>query len=111
MHSFKDYCRYRREAINNDFLMGTNETFVATRGNITLMKSFPSLNKIYSLIIQEEQQRSFTRGPLFNSENIAIMATPSHMIATTAPHCNFKTTNSGHKERPLCTYCNRKGHP
>lgn len=90
--------------------METNETFVATSGNITLVKSFPSLNEIDSLIIQEERQRSFTRGPLFNSENIAIMSTPSHMITTAAPHCNFKTTNSGHKERPLCTYCNRKEH-
>lgn len=35
------------------FLMRLNKTFLATHGNILLMKSFPSLNEIYSLIIQE----------------------------------------------------------
>ena len=42
------------------FLMGLNETYLPVPGNNLLMKLFPPLNKIYSLIIQDERQCAFT---------------------------------------------------
>lgn len=36
------------------FLMGLNESFSQIRGQILLMDPIPSLNKIFSLIIQED---------------------------------------------------------
>ena len=38
------------------FLMGINDYFLQVRTQILLMDPFPSLNKVYSLMIQEEAQ-------------------------------------------------------
>lgn len=57
------------------FLVGLSDNSLPIRGNILLMMPFPSLNEIYSLIIQEEQQRAFTRNPSFRRKNIAMLAT------------------------------------
>lgn len=37
------------------FLMGLNESYAQTRSQILLMDPIPSVNKIFSLIIQEER--------------------------------------------------------
>ena len=39
-------------------LMGLNESFAQVQGQILLRDPLPSLNKVYSLLIQEEKQRS-----------------------------------------------------
>jgi hypothetical protein len=39
------------------FLMGLNESFSQVRGQILLMDPLPSINKVFSLVIQEERQR------------------------------------------------------
>lgn len=39
------------------FLMGLNDTYAQIRGQILLMDPLPSVNKIFSLVIQEERQR------------------------------------------------------
>lgn len=60
--------------------MGLNETFPTTSGNILRMKPFPSLNGIYSLIIQEQPQKAFTCGPYFNLANVAMNMASQSMI-------------------------------
>lgn len=97
------------------FLMGLSATYLTVRGNILLMEPFPSFNEIYSLIIQEERQRAFTRNPGFNHETIAMIASQNNsapeVVAAPVQSRNFNNTNTyGQRERPLCAYCNRKGH-
>ena len=40
------------------FLMGLNESYNQIRGQILLIDPLPSINKVYSLLIQDESQRS-----------------------------------------------------
>jgi hypothetical protein len=40
------------------FLMGLNETFTQVRGQILLMDPMPNIDRVFSLIRQEEWQRS-----------------------------------------------------
>ena len=40
------------------FLMGMNESFGQVRTQVLLMDPWPSLNKVYSLLIQEEMKRN-----------------------------------------------------
>ena len=40
------------------FLIRSNESFAAVRGQILLMDPMPPINKVFSLIRQEERQRS-----------------------------------------------------
>ncbi|KAM7529237.1 hypothetical protein LguiB_032647 [Lonicera macranthoides] len=42
------------------FLMGLNDTYSAIRGQILLMQPLPPIGKIYSMVLQEEQQRDIT---------------------------------------------------
>jgi hypothetical protein len=42
------------------FLMGLNEFFSHVRGQILLMDPLPSINKIFSMVVQEERQREIT---------------------------------------------------
>ena len=39
------------------FLMGLNDSYSQIKGHILLMEPLPSINKAYSLLIQEERQR------------------------------------------------------
>jgi hypothetical protein len=67
------------------FLMGLNESFSHIRGQILLMEPLPPINKVFSLVIQEENQRKIFMGPMI--PNIAEMMTkstssvPSHQFS------------------------------
>ena len=37
--------------------MGLNNDYNAVRGNILMMSPLPSINQVYSMLIQEEKQR------------------------------------------------------
>lgn len=70
------------------------------------MKPFPSLNDIYSLIIEKDRQQGFSRVVPPNHDTIAMIASPhlpSSKSIVVVPRHNF---TSGPKERPYCTYCN-----
>lgn len=45
---------FQNEHIMN-FLMGLNDSFAQTRGQILLIYPFPSINRVFSLIAQEEK--------------------------------------------------------
>lgn len=60
------------EQINNlsHFLMGLNDSFTGIRGQMFMMKPLPTLNKSYSLLLQEESQRSTPVATV--TENVAM---------------------------------------
>ena len=47
------------------FLMGLNDSYSHIKGQILLMDPLPSINKVYSLLIQEERQRVWDMAILF----------------------------------------------
>lgn len=44
------------------FLMGLNKSFAQVKTQVLLMDPLPPMNKVYSLLIQEEMQRNFGNG-------------------------------------------------
>ena len=54
------------------FLMGLNEQFAQTRAQILLMEPIPPMNKVFSLVMQEERQRSI--GSVFENHSDAQLA-------------------------------------
>ena len=62
------------------------------------MDPLPSVNKVHSLLIQEEMQRSINLGTRVES---TALATNSQ---------NLTAFNGKGKERPLCTDCGKLGH-
>ncbi|GMI69096.1 hypothetical protein HRI_000578900 [Hibiscus trionum] len=79
------------------FLMGLNDSFSHVRGQILLMDPLPSITKVFSLIIQEENQR-------------IIMIDASIPEATFAVRTNVPFSYSQKKSRPQCSHCNLMGH-
>nr|XP_023874308.1 uncharacterized protein LOC111986850 [Quercus suber] len=93
---------HHREAIMQ-LLMGLNDSFSHIRGQILLMDPIPSVHKVYSLLIQDEKQRSIRQG----SSNGPFVE--STALAAKAIIHSSKTFKKG-KERPICSHCGLLGH-
>ena len=83
------------------FLMGLNESFDTVRSQILMMDPFPSISKVYSLILQEESHKSVGHGNSGSSQS-------DTMVMYAKSKGNFK--GNGKRERPFCTHCNMSGH-
>ncbi|KAL4650764.1 hypothetical protein ACB092_01G111800, partial [Castanea dentata] len=85
------------------FLMGLNDSFSHIRGQILLMDPIPSVEKVFSLLIQDEKQRSVghgsNNGPFV--ESTALAAKAMNLDSKT-----FKKT----MEKPTCSHCGLHGH-
>ncbi|XP_023918884.2 uncharacterized protein LOC112030428 [Quercus suber] len=93
---------HHREVVMQ-FLMGLNDSFSHIRGQILLMDPIPSVEKVFSLLIQDEKQRSVghgsNNGPFVKST--ALAAKTMNLDSKI-----FKKT----KERPTCSHCGLRGH-
>ncbi|XP_062089698.1 uncharacterized protein LOC133796239 [Humulus lupulus] len=79
------------------FLTGLNEYFHAVRAQILLIDPFPSLSKVFSMIIQEENQRRLR--PSHNTTFIAVV-----------PPSVPPSTSCTKKMRPTYSHCLKPGH-
>ncbi|KAL9457199.1 hypothetical protein AB3S75_006275 [Citrus x aurantiifolia] len=53
--SMKAVIQYQQSHKTMKFLMGLNESYSVTRGQILLMDPLPNVNKSYSLVLQDER--------------------------------------------------------
>jgi hypothetical protein len=91
------------------FLMGLNESFGAVRGQILLMDPMPPINKVFSLIRQEDRQRSI--GSLHGSLSNPFVESTALSVKSEGPRYGaYKQSSGQKKERPLCTHCGLLGH-
>ena len=95
---------HHREAIMQ-LLMDLNGSFFHIRGQILLMDPIPSVDKVYSLLVQDKKQplvgQSNNNGPFV--ESIALTAKAMN------PGSGSKNFKKG-KERPTCSHCGLLGH-
>jgi hypothetical protein len=85
--------------------MGLNDSYAHIRGQIILIDPLPPMNKVFSLLLQEERQREI-------SSNVGIL---NHNTAALASKAVYNTHNRfGNpgmcKDRPTCTHCGILGH-
>ncbi|KAB5534975.1 hypothetical protein DKX38_018061 [Salix brachista] len=94
--------RYQRDYVIQ-FLMGLNDQYTNARDQIMLIEPLPSINKVFSLIQQQEQHHQLTN----NTPSCESMALASKFV--NAP---FRTSNRifTKKERPYCQHCHTQGH-
>lgn len=92
------------------FLMGLNDSYTATRGQILMMEPRPTISKVFNLISQEERQRAMKGGS--SSSTVAFQTsqqvTPSNsndqVVAAYAGGYN-KNQN-----KMICSHCGKQGH-
>lgn len=85
--------------------MDLNESFAQVKTQILLMDQILSINKVYSLLIQEEMQR--TVGQEFGCRIELIAFTAKWKSFTPNSRQNFIPKG---KERPKCTHYGKLGH-
>ena len=74
-----------------------------------LMDPMPPINKVFSLIRQEERQRSI--GSLNGSLNNPFVESTALLCKSEVPKYGANKQSIGHKkERPMCTHCGLLGH-
>lgn len=86
------------------FLMGLNDTFMASKGYILMMEPKPLLSKIFNLISQEKCQRSMK-----STSNLTFQASPissSHEPIIAA----YSGGYNKQKNIPICSHCGLSGH-
>jgi len=88
------------------FLMGLNESFSTIRGQILSMDPFPSITKVFSLVVQEEKQKEVGASTSASEVSHAFALKPSS-VAHNHPTNRFKGSS---KNRPLCAHCGMLGH-
>ncbi|KAJ9554588.1 hypothetical protein OSB04_018633 [Centaurea solstitialis] len=97
----KDIEAYLQNEQKMNFLMGLNDSFSQIRGQILLMEPMPPINKIFSLVAQEEKQRSVSSV----GKNV-----PSVAFHVNASRGGYPSRFGANKQRPYCTHCKVQGH-
>ena len=82
------------------FFMGLNEAYTHARDQVLLMEPIPTISKVYTMLTQEETQRS-----------IGLDSTPSSDLSNSlAMAIGDDQKKFKEKERPLCTHWKMLGH-
>ncbi|XP_042972666.1 uncharacterized protein LOC122304457 [Carya illinoinensis] len=96
--------RYQRDCVIQ-FLMGLNESFNATRDQIMLLDPLPPVNKIFSMVQQQEMQHLVLKGtPSPDSMALVVKQPYTTYKPFSKPLQPFK------RDRPFCTHCKIQGH-
>ncbi|XP_010544634.1 PREDICTED: uncharacterized protein LOC104817234 [Tarenaya hassleriana] len=88
-----------------DFLYGLNNEYESVRNQITMMDPMPDIQRVYNLVIQQEQQRLVKSS--IPSEAVVFQSSvspPDAKVAAVSGN-SFKP-----RQHPLCTHCGLYGH-
>ncbi|XP_035547144.1 uncharacterized protein LOC118348776 [Juglans regia] len=98
--------RYDRDCVIQ-FLMGLSESYSNTRDQIMLLEPLPPLNRVFSMVQQQERQHQVisTSAP---SDLMAMMAKPNYF--TTKHNTKSSNSTSPKGNRPYCSHCKIPGH-
>ena len=93
---------YQQQEYVLQFLMGLNKPYAQIRAQILMQDPFPPINKVFSLVVQEERQRGLTSSSLSESASFAVHAGNS---------ANFKGKYDNMQiDKPACSHCGYIGH-
>ncbi|XP_058212843.1 uncharacterized protein LOC131324747 isoform X2 [Rhododendron vialii] len=87
------------------FLQGLDSSYSNLRSQLLLLEPLPSVQKIYSLIQQEEKQRELHHAPAMVPEAAALIVANRSNSAPKGPNdLQYRS------RRPHCNYCDQDGH-
>ncbi|KAF7126391.1 hypothetical protein RHSIM_Rhsim11G0081200 [Rhododendron simsii] len=94
---------YQQRTHTIQFLMGLDNTYTPVHGQILLMDPIPTVKKAFSLILQEERQRSIIVPPPV-SDAAALLVRGGNFIP------DPRSPKSLNSKKPTCDYCSWPGH-
>lgn len=87
---------YLRKEQVMTFLMGLFDVFNNVRGNILLQELIPDINKVYSMVLQDEKQRRVSSTTSVETSSIAFVIS--------------KNNKGPKRDQPQCSHCGLLGH-
>ncbi|XP_073317219.1 uncharacterized protein [Primulina huaijiensis] len=103
--SMKDWMNYHNQECVMQFLIGLNESYGQIRAQILLVDPLPVITKVFSLVVQEERQRSITTGTTTSDINTSFVPSASSAMGTVK-----KFLNPRGKSDKVCSHCNYTNH-
>ncbi|PNX83470.1 hypothetical protein L195_g039513 [Trifolium pratense] len=92
----------REEERVHQFLMGLDDTSYGTvRSNLLTQDPLPALNRVYSVLVQEERVRTITRGKEDTGEVMSFAVQARNQT---------RGRSEGPSKTTPCSHCNRPGH-
>ncbi|XP_042018912.1 uncharacterized protein LOC121766717 [Salvia splendens] len=104
-HSAAKWHQHQEDECTVQFLIGLNASYSQIRSNVLAISPLPSLSKVFSLVVQEERQRSID-GKLISS---AYSPAPTP-IASEQPYANAASNTNRGFNKFLCTHCGKTNH-
>ncbi|XP_025692771.1 uncharacterized protein [Arachis hypogaea] len=92
---------FKRDLVN--LSQGLDDSYAHIRGQILLMEPLPSINKVLSLVVQEEKHRAI--GAPSPPTQLAFLARNQHV-----PPQSGRGRENAKKVRPLCSHCSILGY-
>ncbi|XP_075499381.1 uncharacterized protein LOC142537771 [Primulina tabacum] len=125
--SMKDWVNYQNQECVMQFLMGLNESYTQIRAQILMMDPIPVISKIFSLVVQEERQRSIHKDIVSSSVNLSTdqdsLTQQSSVVAVAKGNQYSKENAKGNQygkenqyikesagDKPTCSHCHLKCH-
>ena len=99
--------------ICDSFLMGLKDSFAQIKAQLLLLDPIPQMNKVFSLVVQEEWQRNVTaqtNSRRVDTTNSLAFATCTDNSRKDAQSSMNNRNSNQRKERSFCTHCNFHGH-
>ncbi|XP_041001582.1 uncharacterized protein LOC121247272 [Juglans microcarpa x Juglans regia] len=109
---------FQQEDYVLQFLMGLNESYAYLHSQILLSDPFPPINKVFSLVLQEEKQREIVSDSLTPTKSVVMFSNRDstrdfNRGSTGPPGSNGSKhgkTFVPRKDRPHCTHCGLSRH-
>ncbi|XP_057981374.1 uncharacterized protein LOC131166804 [Malania oleifera] len=89
------------------FLIGLHDSYSMMRSQLLLQSPLPSMSKVFSLLLQEESQRSLSNAVNFSIDSHAMTAAQTQKSVTTNGTC-FKKLKA--KGNVIFSHCGYTGH-
>ncbi|XP_075486382.1 uncharacterized protein LOC142525993 [Primulina tabacum] len=104
--SMKGCIHFQNQECVMQFLMGLNESYAQIRAQILVMDPIPIISKTFSLIVQEERQRSIQQDNISFQGDSTPMTRPPHIAAAKS----FSNVKGNRYDRLVCSHCEGVGH-
>ncbi|XP_031489584.1 uncharacterized protein LOC116257108 [Nymphaea colorata] len=106
--AFKEFHSCQDHEKVYQFLMVLNESFSNLRSQILAIDPLPNINRVYTMLLQEETQRLLTP-KMSGSNNIALAARSSPTSYTKRNKARMPNATRN-RPRPKCDHCGMLGH-
>lgn len=108
--AMKEWTCYHNQECVMQFIMGLNESFSQVRAQVLMLDPLPVISKVFSLVMQEERQRSIYQGGSKEFMDRQLDST-SHVsiVGGTKRYLNNRGNKEGRAEL-LCSHCGYTNH-